>query len=145
MKKILIAATALVAISANAQVTSYPGSNWSDMTVNPGVIGNTPEENNVLLQGNVEQGAIVGHIGDFRVNTFVGMNYSVDRNGLSYNNKLVPMAGIKLQRNFGDRGVMDMGLRVVHENHFRGVDTGPSSGTGAQMFVSYWTGWDLKK
>jgi len=146
MKKLLVlTAIAAAAFSANAQVTSYPGSNWSEITVNPGVIRGTPEENNVLLQGNIEQGAIVGRVGDFRVNTFVGLNYSVDRNALSYNNKLVPMLGVKLQRDFSSSGVMDTGIRVVHENHFRGVETGPHSGTGVQLFFSYWTGWNLKK
>jgi hypothetical protein len=143
MKKTLIAAAMLtMAFAASAQ-SSYPGSNWSEMTVNPGVIAGTPESGNVLLQGNIQQGMIVGEVGAFKVNTFVGMNYSVDRNGLSYNNKLVPMVGVKLQRDIPG-GVMDMGVRLVHETHFRGVDTGPKSGTGVQAYISYWTGWNLK-
>ncbi len=144
MKKILIAAALFAtAFAASAQV-SLPGSNWSELTVNPSVVRNTQEDGNVLLQGNIEQGAVWGNVGQFKVNTFVGMNYSVDRNGLSYNNKLAPMVGVKLQHDIPG-GVLDVGVRVLYENHFRGVDSGPKSGVGAQLYVSYWTGWNLKK
>lgn len=146
MKKILIAAGVMaLAMSANAQSTSYPGSAWANMTVNPSVVKNTAEENNVLLQGRAEQGMIVGHVGDFRVNTFGALNYSVDRNGLDYNNKIAPMVGVKMQRDLGSRGIVEFGVQAVHERHFRGVNGGPSTGTGVQAFVSVWSGWDLKK
>lgn len=145
MKKTLIALAVLAASFGASAQSSFPGSNWSELTVNPSVVRGTPEDNNVLLQGNVEQGMIVTTLAKgWRVNTFAGLNYSIDRNALAYNNKLVPMVGVKLQHDF-DGGVVDLGVRLVHENHFRGVTAGPSSGTGVQAYVSYWTGWNLKK
>lgn len=144
MKKSLIT-IALIATTMGAFAQSAPGSAWANLTYNPSPIKGTPEDNNTLLQGRVEQGLIVGHLGSFRVNTFGAVNYSVDNNGLAYNNKIAPMVGVKLQRDLGSRGILEAGVQVVHQNTFRGVTTGPSSGTGVQAFVSVWSGWDLKK
>lgn len=144
MKKMLIALGLLaVATSASAQI-SYPGSNWSSLTLNPGVIRGTPEDNNVLLQGNLEQGIVWKQMGDWRVNTYGAVSYSADSNGLAYNNKIVPAIGIKMQRPW-DSGNLDVGVQLVHQHNFRGVSDGRSSGTGVQIYVQYWMGWNLKK
>jgi hypothetical protein len=150
MKKTLITAAFLFASSiAVAQdgltPLGYPGSTWSVLTVNPGVIKNTPEDDNVLLQGKIEQGIDWRKLGDnkeWTLNTYVSLGYSADKNGLSYNNKVVPAVGVKMSRSF-DSGVFDVGLQAVHENHFRGVTSGPSRGTGMQLYASYWFGWNL--
>lgn len=149
MKKIIIAtAIALSSLSATAEglkPLAYPGSNWSMFTLNPGVIKGTPEDNNYLLQGRLEQGIIWKRFGDnkeWALNTYGALGYSVDKNGLAYNNKLVPAIGVKMTRSF-ENGVVDIGVQLVHENHFRGVNFGPRSGTGVQLFASYWFGWDL--
>ena len=58
MKKTLFAAALLAAsFGASAQL-AYPGSNWSSLTFNPSVIRGTPEDNNILLQGKLEQGVV---------------------------------------------------------------------------------------
>jgi hypothetical protein len=144
MKKTLIAA-ALFAVSfaASAQL-AYPGSNWSTLTFNPSVIKGTPEDNNILLQGKLEQGVVWAKFGNYRVNTYGSVAYSWDRNGLSYNNKVVPAIGVKLQRT-AERGVFDIGVELAHQNNFRGVQAGaPKSGTGVIAYAQYWFGWDLK-
>lgn len=135
------------ASSASADPVGYPGSTWSTLTFNPGVIKDTPEQDNLLLQGKIEQGIDWFKFGDdnqWKFNTYASLGYSADRNGLSYNNKLVPAVGMKVSRNF-ENGVLDIGVQAVHENHFRGVNYGPRSGTGVQLYVSYWFGWDLRK
>lgn len=144
MKKTLIA-FAMLSLAAAAGAQEMPGSAWATLTVNPSVVKDTLEDNNVMLQGRVEQGYIVGRVGDFRVNTFAAVNYSVDKNGLSYNNKLSPSVGIKMQRNFGSNGIFEMGVQAVHQRNFRGVSYGPREGTGVQAFINVWSGWDLKK
>jgi hypothetical protein len=145
MKKIAIAAAMLaLSFGASAQ-TSFPGSSWANMTYNPSPIRGTPEDNNILLQGKIEQGAIVGKLGGFSVNTYGALGYSYDRNGLAYNNKVSPSVGVKLQHSLGSNGSFDIGAAVVYQNSFRGVTTGPSSGTGVSLYVQYWNGWDLKK
>ncbi len=145
MKKTLFAAVALLALSgaASAQL-AYPGSTWANMTVNPSVIRNTPEDNNVLLQGRIEQGIVWSKIAGFSVNTYGALSFSADKNGLAYNNKLVPAVGVKLQHPF-DSGTVDIGLQVAHQQNFRGVTSGPNSGTGVQLYAQYWFGWDLKR
>lgn len=146
MKKSLFAAVLLIAATGAFAQSSAPGSAWASLTYNPSPIRGTPEDNNTLLQGRVEQGLIVGRVGDFRVNTFGAINYSVDNNGLSYNNKVAPALGVKLQRDMGSNGIIEMGVQVIHQNNFRGVPAGsPSSGTGVQVFVNIWSGWDLKR
>jgi hypothetical protein len=145
MKKTLFAVALLVASASAFAQSSAPGSAWASLTYNPSPIKGTPEDNNTLLQGRVEQGLIVGRVGGFRVNTFGAVNYSVDNNGLAYNNKISPMIGVKLQRDLGSSGVVEAGVQVVHQHNFRGVSSGPTSGTGVQAFVSFWSGWDLKR
>lgn len=148
MKKSYLAIAALLAACSFASAASaqeMPGSAWASLTANPSVVKDTPEDNNLLLQGRVEQGYIVGRVGDFKVNTFAAVNYSLDKNGLSYNNKLAPALGIKLQRPLGDNGILEIGIQAVHQRNFRGVAYGPREGTGIQAFVSFWSGWDLKK
>jgi hypothetical protein len=149
MKKLLFA-TALAVASAAASAdglkpVGYPGSNWSVLTVNPGVIKNTPEDNNVLLQGRLEQGVDWKRFGsnnEWTFNTYASLGYSIDKNELAYNNKLVPAIGAKISRRF-DSGVVDFGIQAVHERHFTGVTSGPKSGSGVQVYASYWFGWNL--
>jgi hypothetical protein len=152
MKKTLISlALSVASIGAFAQEglkpIGYPGSNWSVLTYNPGVVKGSGEEDNVLLQGKFEQGVDWFKFGadkNWKFNTYVSLGYSADKNGLSYNNKLVPALGAKISRSF-DNGVLDLGVQAVHENHFRGVTSGPKSGSGVQVYASYWFGWNLGK
>lgn len=153
MKKSLITIAALAMSTATfAQdgikaPLGYPGSNWSVLTLNPGVIRGTPEDDNILLQGKIEQGIDWVKFGTdkaWTLNTYVSLGYSVDRNALAYNNKIVPALGAKMSRRF-DNGVLDLGIQAVHENHFRGVAPGVRSrGNGVQAYASYWFGWNLR-
>jgi len=130
-----------------AEPLGYPGSNWSELTFSPGVIKGTKEDNNILLQGKVEQGIDWMKVSDkWKLNTYASFGYSMDKNKLDYNNKLVPAVGVKLVRDF-DHGVLNLGVQAVHERHFNvGPEvTGPVSGSGVQVYASYWFGWNLKK
>lgn len=146
MKKIISAIALLAAaFTASADPIGYPGSNWSTITINPGVVRGTAEDNNVLLQGKAEQGIdwLRFGAGDaWKLNTYAQVGYSVDRNKLDYNNKLVPAVGVKMVRSF-EHGTAELGIQVVHEDHFR--LSGPGrSGNGVQAYGSYWFGWNLK-
>jgi hypothetical protein len=144
MKKTLLAFALLAATSA-AFALDAPGQNWSTLTYNPSPIRGTPEDNNLLLQGRAEQGLIVGKVGGFKINTYGAVNYSYDRNGLAYNNKLSPEIGVKLQHDMGNNGLVEIGTAVVHQRSFRGVTAGPSSGTGVSVYGQYWFGWNAGK
>lgn len=152
MKKSLIAIAAF-AMSAAAfaqnglRPIGYPGSNWSVLTLNPGVIRNTPEDDNILLQGKLEQGIDWKKFGankQWTLNTYLSVGYSWDRNGLAYNNKVVPALGVKMSRRI-ESGVIDFGVQGVHQYNFRGVSASqPKRGNGIQAYASYWFGWNLK-
>lgn len=152
MKKSMIALALIVAsVGVHAQGSvkplGYPGSNWSVLTFNPGVIKGSGEEDNVLLQGKLEQGIDWVKFGvnkEWTLNTYVSLGYSADKNGLIYNNKLVPAVGVKMSHGF-QNGVLDLGVQAVHENHFRGQTSGPTRGSGVQAYASYWFGWNLGK
>jgi len=127
--------------------TDFPGSNWSALTLHPGVVKGTPEDGNLLLQGKIEQGAIWARFGDndkWALNTYVSLGYSADRNKLYYNNKLSPAIGVKVSRSF-ESGVVDIGVQAVHETYFHGITGSPKSGSGVQAYASYWFGWNLGK
>lgn len=144
MKKIFTAfALSAVAFSASAlEPLGYPGSSWSVLTYNPGVIENTRERGNVLLQGKIEQGIDWTKFGGWTLNTYASVAYSLDKNKIDYNNKLVPAVGVKMSRKF-DSGVFDVGVQAVHERRIR-VDGPNKTGNGVQVYASYWFGWNLK-
>jgi hypothetical protein len=145
MKKTLVT-LALVALTglASAQIAA-PGSSWSTLTYNPSPISGL-EKNNVLLQGNIEQGLVWKQFDSgWRLNTYGAVAYSRDRNSFAYNNRVTPALGVKFQKPFDD-GMVDVGLQLANQRTYRGATAGfPSSGTGIQLYVQYWTGWDLKK
>lgn len=146
MKKTIFSLALLAAsVGASAQL-AYPGSNWSNLTYNSNPVRVADENVNTLLQGNIEQGIVWAELdGGWRVNTYAAMGYSVDTIGLPWNNKVTPTLGVKLQRPWA-QGNWDVGVQVVYQNNFRGVPSDVSnSGTGVQLYVQYWTGWDLKR
>ena len=150
MKAAILAVALLASVTAASAEDKYtgpigyPGSNWSVLTVNPGVIKGTPEDDNILLQGKLEQGIDWKKYGNWTLNTYGALGYSADKNGLFYNNKFVPALGVKMSRGY-ERGVIDVGVQVVYQNNFRGVTAGDNSGYGVQAYASYWFGWNLKK
>jgi hypothetical protein len=151
MKKSIISLLTIAAISGAAMAqeslkpVSYPGSNWSNITFNSDPVADKAHTN-TLLQGNVEQGIVWRTFDNgWRLNTYAAMGYSVDNRGYSYNNKVTPTLGVKLQRPW-ENGIIDIGVQAVYQNTFRGLPSGVSnSASSVQLYVQYWTGWDLKK
>lgn len=151
MKMFVILAALSVTATATAEPLGYPGSTWGVLTFPSSVINGTPEDDNWLYQGRVVQGVDWFKFGseeDWLFNTYGAFGFSVDRNQLDYNNKLVPAVGAKVSRYF-DNGVVDFGVEGVYERHFGDVEpaaTNPDrDGFGVQAYVSYWFGWNLKK
>lgn len=142
MKKSLFLAAALFAVtaSAGAEPLEYPGSVWGVVNFPSATTG--AERNNVLAQGRVEQGIVWFRFADgkWKLNTYAALSYSLDSEGMSYNNKTVPAVGVKVTREF-DQGVVDLGIQAVQENRWK--DDVHSS--GVQAYASWWFGWNLKK
>lgn len=140
---LLLAAAALAACAAGAQAQplSYPGSTWGSLMFPSGL--SKPEDRDLLLTGRIEQGAVWFRFGEeerWRLNTYAAFSYSVDNQGLGYYNKYAPAVGVKVQRVFDD-GLLDIGVQLAHERRFKDRVTS----NGAQAYVNWWFGWDLKK
>lgn len=140
MKRKIVAALALawVAVAA-AEPIAYPGSTWGVVTFPSATTG--AEKDNTVLQGKIEQGIDWFRFEDnWKFNTYVSAGYSVDNNGISYNNKFVPAVGAKVTREFSN-GVADFGVQFINERRWK--DDVNSS--GVQAYASWWFGWNLKK
>ena len=146
MKKLFFIIAMLSSIPAFAEgPIGYPGSDWTSFTTNPSPIRGTPENNNYLLQGNIQQGIDWLKIGKSQwvFNTYAALGYSVDHNALYYDNKLTPALGLKFRRDYTNSSV-EVGVQAIHQDNFRGVTEGANNGNGVQLFINYWTGWNLK-
>jgi hypothetical protein len=153
----VVVATAILALSASAASyadgpVGYPGSTWGQLTAPSSVIKGTPEDNNWLYMGKITQGVDwlrFGKNDKWTFDTYGSFGFSVDRNRLDYNNKIVPAIGAKIERSF-TRGVVSAGVEGIYERHFGDTavyDSGSpikQSGYGVQAYVSYWFGWNLK-
>lgn len=123
---------------------AYPGYAWGNIQYPNSIIKDTADYQNMVYQGKVEQGAVWFNFGDtkqFRLNTFVDLNYTVDTRGLVYNNKVLPGIGVKIQQQWAEKVVSEYGVKLVYEDQWK---QGGGTGWGAQAFVNYWGGWDLK-
>ncbi len=123
---------------------ALPGSTWGSITWPGSVLDNSPEKNDVIFQGNVEQGADWFKFGDskqFTFNTFVSMPFTVDTDGLPWNNKVQPGIGMKIRHSWGDSGTTDFGVRALYESRWKDNQ----DGWGVQLFVNYYTNWNLKR
>lgn len=154
MKKIVLGIVVLFASSvAMAGPIGYPGSTWGEFVAPSSVIDGTPEDHNWIYQGSISQGVDWFKFGEnknWTFDTYGRLGFSVDRNDLSYNNKLVPALGAKVVRNFS-HGAFDVGVEYIYQRHFGDVYDGADAvhdrvdreGHGARAYVSYWFGWNL--
>jgi hypothetical protein len=153
MKTLISTVAVVVALSLNSIVANaadgpigYPGYTWGSLTYPSSVIKNSPENDNLLFQGKIEQGVDWVKFGsrkEFTLNTFASVNYSLDSQGLPYNNKVMPAAGVKV-RMTGEWGVADLGVQYVYENRWKyGEDQ--RSGSGVQAFLTWYSDWNLKQ
>lgn len=143
MKKII----AVVALSlgmvavASAEPIGYPGSAWF-IAASPSA-PNEAEKHNNLYQGKIEQGIDWAFLDDakkFRFNTYMSVAATADSAGLVYNNKYAPAVGARISYDAGKNTRIDFGVQEVYEN--RWVDK--SSASTAQVYISIWSGWNLK-
>lgn len=140
MKKIIFALALASAAAAHAEPIEYPGSTWGVVMGPASTTG--AEKNNVLAQGKIEQGIVWFRFADgqWKLNTYASLSYSLDTEGINYNNKAVPAVGVKATREFSS-GVVDVGVQAINERRWK--DNVNSS--GVQAYASYWFGWNLKK
>ena len=139
-KSVFVAALLAAAVSVSAEPLEYPGNVWGVVTFPSSTVG--AERNNVLAQGRIEQGIVWFRFADgkWKLNTYAALGYSLDTEGINYNNKAVPALGVKATREF-EQGVVDLGVQAIQENRWKdGVHS-----SGVQAYASWWFGWNLKK
>lgn len=159
MKKFLGMVMGIAMLFAASVVTAapigYPGSTWGEFVAPSSVIKGTPEDNNWIYQGSISQGVDWFKFGadkKWTFDTYGRFGFSLDRNRLSYNNKIAPAVGAKVVRSFSN-GAIDAGVEYVYQRHFGDIYDGASvvdtpvarEGYGARAYVSYWFGWNLGK
>lgn len=154
MKQIAFAVVAILASSAAFAdgPLAYPGSSWGAVIAPSSVMQNTPETGNVLYIGKITQGIDWFKVHNFTFDTYGSVTLSDDRNHLSYNDKVIPAFGARIDRHFSN-GIVTVGVEAVDEHHWgdgwdgRSVVTGSTpgmNGFGMQAYISYWVGWNLK-
>lgn len=118
---------------SDLDTVALPGQFWSTN-------GNLEpvEKGNVLTENYFEQGATVfataGH--SVTVTPYVAVGFAFDTKGFSYNNKIDPSIGIKLNKIFRS-GIISAGTAFADEHRF---DNGGSA-SGIVYFGQYWFGW----
>lgn len=125
---------------------ALPGYTWGTMMW-PNSVVKGVEDSNFLFQGKVEQGADWFKFGDrkeFTVNTFVNATYSADSAGLPWNSYVKPAIGAKIRWD-GDWGVAAAGVQYLYQRNWNVPNGSPDSGSGVQLFVEWYSNWNLKK
>jgi len=143
MKKLLLASAIVMAstsaLAEGLKPLALPGSTWGVLSYPSGTQG--ADRENLLYQGRIEQGAIWARFGErkeWALNTYIAASYTVDSEGLVYNNYVTPAIGVKMTRYF-DNGTVDLGVQGVYQKYFKGSN---ADGTIVQVYASYWFGWD---
>jgi hypothetical protein len=109
-----------------------PGQGWTS-------IGNLSpiEHNDCDFRSYVEQSATVfsTYSGSVTVTPFVGVGLALDTKGYDWNNKVLPRAGVKVNKLFL-HGVVSVGTSYSYEERFKGVNS-----SGLTISVQDWFGW----
>lgn len=129
----------------NADPIAYPGYTWGSLSYTPSGIDQV-EDNNIMFQGVLNQGIDWMKINDnWTFNTYAQVSVNTDRNGLDYNNKIVPSVGAKLSKGY-ENGVVDFGVEMFHEQRFGDLYKSTNrTDTGIKVYANYWFGWDAKR
>ncbi len=114
---------------------ALPGQFWStNGTLEP------VEKGNVLTENYFEQGATVfstaGH--SVTLTPYVAVGFAFDTKGFSYNNKVDPSVGIKVNKYFRS-GIVSAGTAFADEHRFGSM---AASASGISYYGQYWFGWN---
>jgi hypothetical protein len=109
-----------------------PGQTWTSF-------GNLSpiEHDNFYTQSYIEQGAALygNRSGSMTLTPYVSVGLVLDTQGLKWNNKIEPRAGLKLNWIFRN-GIISLGSAYSYENRFRSTES-----SGMILYVQDWFGW----
>jgi hypothetical protein len=149
MRTLLVVLITLIAAGAHAQdaVHAYKRS-VLDTVVLPGHLVSTSgnvssyEKGNVVTDNYFEQQAVVlsAWNNSLTVTPYLAMEFVLDSYGYSWNNKLAPSAGIRLNKRV-PHGVISAGIGYLYESRFRNsADFKPAG--GHTDYITNWFGWN---
>ena len=111
--------------------TKYPGSTWA-------ILGEISpvEKGNVIANGYIQQGIVVGTIKSLKVVPFAALTMSKDTLGNAWNNYVRPGGGVDVLLPHG----LDLEAMYLHE-----VRPGINVSTGEfSLALKFWYGWAFK-
>lgn len=127
----------LAPLTASA-IEGFPGSTWGELRQELPIHNG---EENLILQGWIEQGIDWHHWGSVKLNTYATLRYNWDSEGLDWNNSIGPGIGIALNRITPAGNQIRFGAEFITERFWKTDRTEEK----AIIFVKWFQYWDLKK
>ena len=121
----------LTAPASSYGEVGYSGASWGEVRHEGG-----DGESNTLLYGWVDQGIDWVELGGMKLSTYAILRYSLDTEGLDWNNSLAPGVGVAVRR-----GAVKAGAEVFQERFLESDRTENK----AVLYMNWWVGWDLKR
>lgn len=120
-------------------IEGFPGSTWGELR------WEFPEEEagqeNLILQGWIEQGIDWTKWGNLRLNTYATIRYKWDSEELDYNNSIGPGIGIALANIWPKGDHIKIGVEYIWDRFYKSHKTEEK----AVIFMKWYGWWDLKK
>jgi hypothetical protein len=121
--------------------SDYPGRTWGALD-HPSSL-RPADERNVLLQGAIEQGIVAWRMSERTAMVpFLRLGYKADAEQYSYNNRLSPSVGVKLEIMASEDTVIDIGALGGYDIEFRGKRQAQDG--GVSVFVDLVSSWALE-
>ena len=142
-------AIVVIAVCAQAQdaVHAYKGSVLDSVAL-PGHMSSTTgnvssyEKGNVVTDNYFEQEAIVFSTwhNSLTMAPYISTEFLLDTYGYSWNNKIEPGVGVKLNKRL-HHGIVSAGIGYLYESRFRNVE-GFKAAAGRTDYITSWFGWN---
>lgn len=131
--------TLLVGIPVCAYaIEGYPGSTWGELRKE---LPMHDGQENLILDGWVEQGIDWQRWGNIRLNTYATVRYKLDSEGLDWNNSIGPGLGIALNHITPKGNQIRFGVEYINDRFFKSKRTDEKT----IIFLKWFQYWDLKK
>ena len=101
----------------SARALNFPGLTWGEVRY-PGA-QDPSEENNIVLEGYVEQGVDSMRLNGLgTINFYANLDYITDSKELDWNNSITPGIGVKLKKLIGSNVLLQFGIEVARERRW---------------------------
>ena len=116
---------------------TYPGWSWTEMRYPAS--HDPQEEDDFILDGSLQQGVDWMRLGSKAVlNTFAGLDYTIDSEELEWNNRLTPSVGARIRMGLTRQSLLECGVEYEWEHYWKTGDTDE----GPIVFLKWIAWWD---